>query len=142
MIVVWDWPLRLFHWALAASVLVAWFTPNVNWINEQQARLTEIAAPPFQEGQRAGAVKTLLAAAGLTVQTDATGNVIGELRGINEKEIVVLSAHLDTVFPSGTDVRVRHEGSRMLAPGISDWVNRAPEITQMVERKTRAVVVR
>jgi tripeptide aminopeptidase len=99
---------------------LAWFAPNLNWINEQQARLTEIPAPAFQEGQRAAVLKTLLSAAGLAVQVDATGNVIGELRGVNEKEIVVLSAHLDTVFPAGTDVKVRHEGSRMLAPGISD----------------------
>lgn len=99
---------------------LAWFAANVNWINEQQARLTEIPAPPFQEGQRAAAVKTLLSAAGLNVQTDAAGNVIGELGGVNEKEVVVLSAHLDTVFPAGTEVKVRHDGNRMLAPGISD----------------------
>ncbi len=99
---------------------LAWFAPNLIWINEQQARLTEIPAPAFQEGQRAAAFTTLLSAAGLAVQVDATGNVIGELRGANEKEIVVISAHLDTVFPAGTDVRVRREGSRMLAPGISD----------------------
>jgi acetylornithine deacetylase/succinyl-diaminopimelate desuccinylase-like protein len=99
---------------------LAWFAPNLNWINEQQARLTEIPAPAFQEGQRAAVLKALLSAAGLAVQVDATGNVIGELRGVNEKEVVVLSAHLDTVFPAGTDVKVRHEGSRMLAPGISD----------------------
>jgi tripeptide aminopeptidase len=99
---------------------LAWFSPNLNWINEQQARLTEIPAPPFQEGQRAAEVRALLTSAGLSVQVDSTGNVIGELRGVNEKEIVVLSAHLDTVFPAGTDVKVRRDGSRMLAPGISD----------------------
>jgi tripeptide aminopeptidase len=99
---------------------LAWFASNVNWINEQQARLTEIPAPPFQEAARAAAVKALLSSVGLNVQTDATGNVIGELRGVNEKEVVVLSAHLDTVFPAGTDVKVRREGSRLLAPGISD----------------------
>ena len=99
---------------------LAWFVPNLAWINDQQVRLTEIPAPAFQEGQRAEVLKTLLSAAGLAVQVDATGNVIGELRGVNEKEVVVLSAHLDTVFPAGTDVKVRHEGSRMLAPGISD----------------------
>jgi len=99
---------------------LAWFAPNLSWINDQQVRLTEIPAPAFQEGERAMAVKALLSAAGLNVQVDTTGNVIGELRGVNEKEIVVLSAHLDTVFPAGTDVKVRHEGGRMLAPGISD----------------------
>jgi tripeptide aminopeptidase len=98
----------------------SWFAQNLNWINEEQIRLTEIPAPAFQEGQRAAAVKVLLSAAGLNVQVDAAGNVIGELRGVNEKEVVVLSAHLDTVFPAGTDVKVRHEGPRLLAPGISD----------------------
>ncbi len=97
-----------------------WFTPNISWINDQQARLTEIPAPPFKEAQRAAAVKELLAEAGLTVQIDKTGNVIGELRGVNEKEIVVVAAHLDTVFPPGTDVKVHRDGSRMAAPGISD----------------------
>jgi tripeptide aminopeptidase len=62
----------------------------------------------------------LLAEAGLTTQIDKTGNVIGELRGVNEKEIVVVAAHLDTVFPPGTDVKVHRDGSRMAAPGISD----------------------
>jgi tripeptide aminopeptidase len=99
---------------------LGWFAHNLAWINEQQIRLTEIAAPPFQEAQRAVAVKALLAASGLEVEIDKTGNVIGELRGANEKEIVILSAHLDTVFPAATDVRVRHEGDRLLAPGISD----------------------
>jgi acetylornithine deacetylase/succinyl-diaminopimelate desuccinylase-like protein len=99
---------------------LAWFARNLAWINEQQSRLTEIPAPPFQEAQRAGAVKLLLASSGLQVQIDKTGNVIGELRGANEKEIVVLSAHLDTVFPASTEIKVRHDGDRLLAPGISD----------------------
>ena len=97
-----------------------WFARNVSWINSQQIRLTEIPAPPFQEGPRATAVKELFTEIGLPVQTDKAGNVIAEFRGINEKEIVLVAAHLDTVFPAGTDVKVRHEGSRWLAPGISD----------------------
>src|SRR5438105_11825482 len=99
---------------------LSWFSRNVSWINDQQARLTEIPAPPFQETQRAAAVKALLASSGLTVQVDKTGNVIGELPGANEREVVVIAAHLDTVFPPGTDVKVRHESGRMSAPGISD----------------------
>ncbi len=97
-----------------------WFTPHISWVNDQQVRITEIPAPPFQEAQRAAAVKELLAEAGLTAQIDKTGNVIGELRGVNEREIVVITAHLDTVFPPGTDVKVHRDGSRMAAPGISD----------------------
>jgi tripeptide aminopeptidase len=97
-----------------------WFTPNISWVNDQQARLTEIPAPPFQESARAEAVKALLAEAGVSVQIDKTGSVIGELRGVNEKEIVIVAGHLDTVFPPGTDVKVHRDGSRMVAPGISD----------------------
>jgi tripeptide aminopeptidase len=97
-----------------------WFTPNISWVNDQQVRITEIPAPPFQEAQRAAAVKELLAETGLSAHIDKTGNVIGELRGENEKEIVVISAHLDTVFPPGTDVKVHRDASHMTAPGISD----------------------
>jgi tripeptide aminopeptidase len=97
-----------------------WFGHNHSWINDEQARLTEIPAPPYQEQQRAAAVKGFLAEAGLAVQVDEIGNVIGELRGADEKEIVLVSAHVDTVFPAGTNVKVRREGNRMMAPGISD----------------------
>jgi len=97
-----------------------WFTPNISWVNDQQVRITEIPAPPFQEAQRAAAVKELLAETGLSAHIDKTGNVIGELRGEDEKEIVVISAHLDTVFPPGTDVKVHRDASHMTAPGISD----------------------
>ena len=97
-----------------------WFSPNISWVNDQQVRITEIPAPPFQEAPRAAAVKALLAEAGLAVEIDKTGNVIGEWRGANEREIVVVAAHLDTVFPPGTDVKVHRDGSRMTGPGISD----------------------
>src|SRR3989475_4375421 len=67
-----------------------WFTPNISWINDQQARITEIPAPPFQEAQRAAAIKELLTEAGLAAQIDKTGNVIGELRGVNKKKLSLL----------------------------------------------------
>jgi tripeptide aminopeptidase len=97
-----------------------WFQKNQAWIDEQQIRLTEIPAPSFQEEKRAAAMTELLASAGLTVHSDKLGNVIGELRGANDKEMILVAAHLDTVFPAGTPVRVQREGGRLLAPGISD----------------------
>ena len=97
-----------------------WFAKNVKWINEQQAALTEIPAPSFQEEKRSAAVKALFTAEGLPVQTDKIGNVIAELRGANDKECILIAAHLDTVFPADTDVKVQREGDRLIAPGISD----------------------
>jgi acetylornithine deacetylase/succinyl-diaminopimelate desuccinylase-like protein len=86
---------------------------------EEQIRITEIPAPPFQENVRAAYMKKALASAGLRVEMDEIGNVIGEWPGTTP-DIVMLTAHLDTVFPAGTDVRVKREGGRILAPGISD----------------------
>lgn len=86
---------------------------------EEQIRISEIPAPPFQESVRAAYMKKLLGASGLRVETDEIGNVIGEWPG-SSPDIVMLTAHLDTVFPAGTDVHVRKEGGRLLAPGISD----------------------
>ena len=86
---------------------------------EEQIRITEIPAPPFQESVRAAYMKKALASTGLRVETDDIGNVIGEWQG-SSPEIVMLTAHLDTVFPAGTDVHVKREGGRLLAPGISD----------------------
>ena len=97
-----------------------WFTKNLRWVDDEQVKLTEIPAPSFQEAKRADAVRDILASEGLTIQTDKIGNVIGELPGSDEREVVVLAAHLDTVFPAGTEIKVRREGGRLLAPGISD----------------------
>jgi tripeptide aminopeptidase len=88
-------------------------------VTEEQIRITEIPAPPFQETARAAYMKKILAATGLRVETDETGNVVGEWPGAST-DIVMLTAHMDTVFPAGTEVRVKREGGRLLAPGISD----------------------
>ena len=115
-------PLTSFPLAEQPQVRVAldWFAKNLKWINDQQAALTEIPAPSFQEEKRSAAVKALFVAEGLPVQTDKLGNVIAELRGTNDKECILFAAHLDTVFPADTDVKVQREGERLVAPGISD----------------------
>jgi len=85
--------------------------------------LTEIPAPPFQEAERAKAYMDMLKAHGLTdVEMDSEGNVMGVRRGSGKPggPVVVLAAHLDTVFPAGTPVKVRREGTKLMAPGIGD----------------------
>ena len=67
--------------------------------------LTEIPAPPFKEDRRAAAYLKLLQEAGLTnVERDEVGNVMGVRRGRANGPLVAVAAHLDTVFPEGTDV--------------------------------------
>jgi acetylornithine deacetylase/succinyl-diaminopimelate desuccinylase-like protein len=99
---------------------LSWIDKNADWVTEQQIRLTEIAAPEFDETRRGEALKALFAASGFDVRTDHAGNVIAERAGADSKNVVLFVAHLDTVFPAGTDVRVKHEHGRLSAPGISD----------------------
>jgi acetylornithine deacetylase/succinyl-diaminopimelate desuccinylase-like protein len=83
--------------------------------------LTEIPAPPFAEEKRAQRFAEKLREAGLTdVSIDEEGNVIGRRLGRSGDRTVVLSAHLDTVFPAETDVTVTVEGDTLYAPGIGD----------------------
>ena len=89
-------------------------------VTEEQIRITEIPAPPFRESLRGTHLAKLLSDGGLKVHTDQAGNVIGERAGSAKGEFVLITAHLDTVFPAGTDVHVRREGSKLWAPGISD----------------------
>jgi tripeptide aminopeptidase len=83
--------------------------------------LTEIPAPPFMEERRARAFMQMLRDLGLSdVEMDQEGNVMGLRRGAGSKDILAVVAHLDTVFPEGTDVKVKREGTRLMAPGIGD----------------------
>jgi len=85
--------------------------------------LTEIPAPPFKEQKRAEAYMALLKTYGLSnVEMDAEGNVMGLRRGTGKEggPVVVIAAHLDTVFPEETNVKVRREGTKLFAPGVGD----------------------
>ncbi len=83
--------------------------------------LTEIPAPPFMETERARAYAEMLRQAGAdSVWTDDIGNVLSLRRGRSGDRTVAIDAHLDTVFPEGTDVSVRVRGDTLLAPGVGD----------------------
>ncbi len=84
-------------------------------------RICEIPAPPFQEQERGRYFAERFSELGLSeVHTDEVGNVIGVYPGESEQPLLVVSAHLDTVFPAGTEVTVKRSGSRLCAPGIAD----------------------
>ncbi len=84
--------------------------------------LTEIPSPPFGEAVRAAAYAEKLRAQGLQeVEIDAEGNVTAYRPGTDpEAGVIVLCSHLDTVFPAGTDVTVKREGTILRAPGVGD----------------------
>jgi tripeptide aminopeptidase len=83
--------------------------------------LTEIEAPPFKEAARGRAYAQMFREHGLTnVAIDAEGNVTGIRKGVGAGPLIAIAAHLDTVFPPGTDVKVKRQGTRLMAPGIGD----------------------
>ena len=84
-------------------------------------QLNEIPAPPFHERERAKEFARLLGLSGAdSVWIDSIGNVKALRKGTTGGDIVVIDAHLDTVFPEGTDVSVTQRGDTLFAPGISD----------------------
>jgi len=84
-------------------------------------QITEIEAPPFKEEKRAKTFADLLRQSGLSdVEIDAEGNVIGVRKGTGTGPLIAIAAHLDTVFPEGTNVKVRREGTKLRAPGVGD----------------------
>jgi len=104
------------------------FTEAVAAIDRQHDRLvsenihlTEIPAPPFEEAARGRAFEALLRQTGLTnIETDPAGNVMGLRKGTGGGPLLAVAAHLDTVFPAGTDVTVKRQGTTLSAPGIGD----------------------
>ena len=83
--------------------------------------LTEIPSPPFKEQVRAKKFAAMLKEAGAdSVWIDEVSNVIAKRKGRSGKKTVVVESHLDTVFPEGTDVKVKQKGDTLYAPGIGD----------------------
>jgi acetylornithine deacetylase/succinyl-diaminopimelate desuccinylase-like protein len=90
-------------------------------ITEEQIRICSIPAPPFGERRRAEYLKERFLELGLVdARLDEEGNCVALRKGHSAAPLLVVSAHLDTVFPVGTDFTVHRAGSKLLAPGISD----------------------
>jgi tripeptide aminopeptidase len=90
-------------------------------ITEEQIAICSIPAPPFGEEERARYLCEKFRQHGLSeASVDEEGNCTGLRRGRSISPLLVVSAHLDTVFPAGTDCTVRREQGKLLAPGIAD----------------------
>lgn len=88
---------------------------------QEQIELCEIPSPTFEESVRAQEIAHRMKKYGLTnVTIDEIGNVVGFRPGKGNGPVLALGAHMDTVSPAGTDVKVRREGNRYFAPGIGD----------------------
>lgn len=105
--------------------------------------LTEIPAPPFKEAARAKAYLEMLRASGLAdVEQDEEGNVMGLRKGTgpdrDNAPLIAIAAHLDTVFPEGTDVTVKREDTRLSAPGIGDDTRSLAVLLAMIRAMNEA----
>ena len=108
---------------------------------EDQIRICEVEAPPFEESKRAELYAGMFRELGLrNVRIDAEGNVIGERPGAAARPNVVISAHLDTVFPRGTDVKVTRQGYSLKGPGIGDDCRGLAELLAIVRALNRGGV--
>jgi acetylornithine deacetylase/succinyl-diaminopimelate desuccinylase-like protein len=97
------------------------FVEHADEITEEQAAICAIPAPPFGEAARADYLAARFKQCGLTeVEIDEEGNCVALRRGRALRPLLVVSAHLDTVFPAETSFTVRRKGAQLLAPGIAD----------------------
>lgn len=88
---------------------------------DRAIQIQQIPAPTFEEAARAEFVRQEFTLEELAeVQVDAAGNVLARLPGLGQAAPLVVSAHLDTVFPAETSLAVRREGSRVYGPGLGD----------------------
>ncbi len=98
----------------------AWFRSQETQVADWQLEMARIPAPPFGEAARAEWLEKRFREVGLTdVHIDSVGNVFG-IRDGSGPGFVSLSAHIDTVFPAGTPLNVRQQGTRLYGPGVSD----------------------
>lgn len=97
---------------------------SIKRVSELAVQIQQIPAPTFEEKKRAEFVCKLFTKEGLEdVSIDDTGNVYGRLPGAGSQppgQPLIVSAHLDTVFPAETDLAIRREGEKIFGPGLGD----------------------
>ena len=97
------------------------FETNADAITEEQIRICSIPASPFGEQERAEYLSRKFLDLGLTeVEIDEEGNCLGLLEGSSQTPLLVVSAHLDTVFSKDTDFTITRRDGKLFAPGIAD----------------------
>jgi tripeptide aminopeptidase len=98
----------------------------------EQKELVVIESPPFKEEVRAKEYHKRLAALGFkNARIDKEGNVIAFRPGRGNGPKLVVSAHMDTVFPAGTDLTIKEKDGKLFAPGIGDDTRGLAELLSM-----------
>ena len=97
------------------------FETNADAITEEHVGICSVPATPFGEQERAEYLSRKFSELGLTeVEIDEEGNCLGLIKGSSLTPLLVVSAHLDTVFSKGTDFTVVRRDLKLFAPGIAD----------------------
>src|SRR5215207_4562225 len=96
-----------------------------NRVIDLAIEIQQIPAPTFEEAQRAKFIRELFAQQKLQdISIDKTGNVYGRLPKVqgqkSDAKPLIISAHMDTVFPADTDLRVTRQSERIYGPGLGD----------------------
>ena len=108
---------------------------------QEQIHISEIESPTFAEGVRGEEVARLMKLYGLTdVVIDPSGNVVGRRPGTGNGPTAAVAAHLDTVFPAGTDLKVKKEGNIYRGPGIGDNASGLRSMLQVLRALEKANV--
>lgn len=94
---------------------------TANQVLEFAIALQQIPAPPFGESQRSEFIYNAFRKEGVSqVYIDEVGNVLARFPGNPDRRPLVVTAHMDTVFPQGTSLDISRTAERIYAPGIGD----------------------
>ena len=110
-------------------------------IVDEWIRLVEIPAPSRKEQARAQYVRAEMQKLGLSdIRVDDMSNVSGVRKGSGGGPMVVFCAHTDTVFPEGTELKVRRDGDILRAPGVGDDTSNVIAVLEMFRALNRGGV--
>jgi tripeptide aminopeptidase len=108
-------------------------------IVDEWIHVVEIPAPSGKEQVRAQYIRAEMEKLGLSdIKTDDIFNVSGVRKGTGGGPTVVFAAHTDTVFPEGTDLKVKREGDVLRAPGVGDDTSNLMAVLEMFRALNRA----
>lgn len=110
------------------------FDSHKEEITEEHIRICSIPSSPFNEHARAEYIKGKFQQLGLRdARIDGEGNCVALRAGKKDSPLVVVSAHLDTVFPPETDFTVHRKEEKLFAPGIADDSSGLVVLTSLLE---------